>query len=94
MNKPREGEDLCFYISSSLETTSANNSYVTQIIAGPKPYQASSPAPKLQPMPVRVISPTGNQATDKTYYSNLDAEAKQFGAITAMINKLPMGKNG
>jgi len=67
---------------------------VTQIIAGPKLYQASSPAPKLQPKPVNVISPTGDPATDKTYYKNLDAEAKQFGAITAMINKLPMGRNG
>jgi len=27
MKRPRKGEDLCFYISSSLETTSANNGY-------------------------------------------------------------------
>jgi hypothetical protein len=43
---------------------------------------------------VKVISPTGDPATDKTYYKNLDAEAKRFGAITEMVNKLPMGRNG
>jgi hypothetical protein len=36
----------------------------------------------------------GDPVKDKTYYSNLETEAKQFGAITEMINKLPMGKNG
>jgi hypothetical protein len=78
-----------------LNTNDANNNgHDYQIIPGPKLYQASGPAPKLQPKPVKVISPTGDPATDKAYYKNLDAEAKRFGTITEMINKLPMGRNG
>jgi hypothetical protein len=36
----------------------------------------------------------GDPTKDAQYQKNLEAEAKKFGAITDMINKLPMGRNG
>jgi len=36
----------------------------------------------------------GDPEMDKAYYKSLEAEAKKFGAITQMINGLPMGRNG
>jgi cellulase len=57
-------------------------------IPGPAPYKSKTTAAPLEPKPVVVVSPTGDEKTDVTYYSSIESKLKQLGTTGSFFNAI------